>query len=538
MENISELSIEQIEARISEIVSEFGSLNLSADSSDEDIAKGEALATEVRELQAEQTRRNDRAESLSRMNADIEAAAKKPEPVEEPAPEPVAEVEETVEEPVVEEPVAVAASTTPTRRAAANAPAMKIPARPMATITAAADVPNYAAGHSFDSLLDAAEAVISRARSMPTHYSANTRLRYGAVKVEKQGFGDLVQGTFADDVELVMAAGNEKRLPGGSLALTADAWCAPSETLYDLCEQEVATGLLSVPEIKITRGGIRYTTGPDFSSIFTDPDFYFHVAADGTIKDGAGVTKTTKPCGSIDCPSFTEERLTVDGVCVSVDILSNVGFPELTKRVIAGVLVAHERKMNAANIKEIEVAAGAGIVAPDNSTLLFNLDYLEWYAENMRTSYSLAANASVEVILPSWIRPLIRAELGRRNGVEYVNVNDAFINTYFSVRNLSVQFVRDWQSTSGTPGSVAVPAAAKVLIYPAGAWVRGTQAVISLDTIYDSALLAQNKYLGLFTEEASLMVQRCLGTSMLQVPVSVSGLTGAQVTEVLGTNTP
>jgi len=549
-ENISELSADQINARIREIVGEFSSLSLSVDSVDDDITKGEALAAEVTALRAELGARETAAvERTNRLSVLGDTFAQDDEPEAAPADEPVPAVEdadEPVEEAVADEtpaveveealPVAASASKpSPAKRAAAHAPEVKMPkSSSAAVITAAADVPNYAAGQEFDSLTAAGEAIINRARSLPTHGIPGTRLRYGALKIRKTGFGEFVQDTM-DDYSLVQKVGDERRLKGGSLALTADAWCAPSETMYDMCQYETAAGLLSLPEFQVTRGGIRYTSGPDFSAIYSDPDFYFHVTAAGVITDGAGVVKTAKPCGTIDCPTFDDVRLEVDGVCISVDILANVGYPELTRRVTEGVLVAHARKMNSRHINAISTAAGAAILVPDNTTLLFNLDYLEWYAESTRTGYSLADNAGVEVVLPTWIKPLIRAEIGRRNGVESWNTPDSAITQFFSVRNLTVQFVRDWQPLAGPVGAVPIPSVVLALMYPAGSWAKGTQGVISLDTIYDSALLAQNKYMGLFTEEATLMVQKCLGTVALQIPVTVSGLSGAQITEILGT---
>jgi len=129
----------------------------------------------------------------------------------------------------------------------------------------------------------------------------------------------------------------------------------------------------------------------------------------------------------------------------------------------------------------------------------------------------------------------VRAEIGRRNGFDNINVPDALVRSWFTTRNLSVQFVRDFQPVAGLPGAVAVPTTVTALLYPAGSWTRGTQGVISLDTIYDSTNLAINKYTALFTEEASLLVQKCLGTIALTIPIHVSGLTGAQIAAELGT---
>ena len=91
-----------------------------------------------------------------------------------------------------------------------------------------------------------------------------------------------------DPHELVAAiekATDESRLPGGSLT-AAGGWCAPSETLYDFCEVPSATDLLSLPEITIRRGGVRWPVEPDLSAIFESFQFFFTEpeleAVDGT----------------------------------------------------------------------------------------------------------------------------------------------------------------------------------------------------------------------------------------------------------------
>src|SRR5699024_3577150 len=49
----------------------------------------------------------------------------------------------------------------------------------------------------------------------------------------------------------------------------------------------------------------------------------------------------------------------------------------------------------------------------------------------------------------------------------------------------------------------------EMVFYPAGAWVKGEQDVIQLDTVYDSTKLATNRYTALFFEAAYLLLNRC-----------------------------
>jgi len=58
--------------------------------------------------------------------------------------------------------------------------------------------------------------------------------------------------------------------------------------------------------------------------------------------------------------------------------------------------------------------------------------------------------------------------------------------------------------------------------------------VINLDAVYDSTGLVANMYTALFVEQGMLAVQRCLATQEIDLPIVVSGLSGAQVQEILG----
>lgn len=68
--------------------------------------------------------------------------------------------------------------------------------------------------------------------------------------------------------EVFERASDESRLPGGSL-VAAGGWCAPSTPMYDLLDTgESRDGILSIPEVGVPRGGLSFTTGPDFADLF------------------------------------------------------------------------------------------------------------------------------------------------------------------------------------------------------------------------------------------------------------------------------
>lgn len=343
--------------------------------------------------------------------------------------------------------------------------------------------------------------------------------------------------------DVINAARNEANLlntttgKGGSL-LAAGGWCAPSETIYDLCELETRDGLLSVPEITINRGGINFTTGPDFSSIYSATGFCFTEQddIDGTYAPGATPedpnVEGDKPCYHIECPDFTEERLDVCGLCLTAGLLQARGYPEIIARVLRGALIGHDHRLNA-NIIEKMVAGSTAITMPASQVGATAplLTAIELQVEHLRTVNRMSRTATLEAVFPMWTHGVIRSDLSRRLGVDMLSVTNQQINGWFVQRGVSAQFVYDWQdiSTTAASGFTAWPTEVDFLLYPAGTWVKGAADVITLDTIYDSVGLGQNNYTALFTEEGYLMAKMCHDSRVVTVNVCPDGATAAGV---------
>jgi hypothetical protein len=163
---------------------------------------------------------------------------------------------------------------------------------------------------------------------------------------------------------------------------------------------------------------------------------------------------------------------------------------------------------------------------------------IEQQAMDLRYRNRLSENAMLEVVLPIFAKALVRADLARRQGLAEFDVSDARMNAWFTQRGARVQYVYDWQDAfSGVaagPGAATPltnwPTSIFFLIYPAGTWLRGSDDTIRLETIYDSANLATNRYTALFTEEGVLVAQTCNGGSrVVEVQVCPNGITAAPV---------
>jgi hypothetical protein len=311
-----------------------------------------------------------------------------------------------------------------------------------------------------------------------------------------------------------MRAAKESRLPGGSL-MASGGWCSPSETIYALCDGETTDGIIDLPTIQVTRGGIRTTVGPQFS------DFY---GSSFKQTEAQAIAATVKTCYTITCPSFTDTRLDAIGLCLKVGLLQNAAWPELTKRVVSGTLIAFQHKTAADLITGMVAGSGAVTTADVGSVTGNALNSVGLIATTIREEYRLGMNETLEVVAPEWLREAIRADLAMRNGVALLAVSDAEIESFFAARKTRVQWVYNWQQLAD--GEEGYPATVKLLVYPAGTWVKGTSDVISLDAVYDAASLSTNDYTGLFVEEGILLTKTCFKSKVVTMNMSAAGMTG------------
>jgi hypothetical protein len=543
---------------------EYADMDVS-DVSPADIETMKELTTVVKGIDAERSRRSGAAGAFAALtetlgddededeNEGTETPAPTPTPTPAPAPTPT---------PAAPGVAAVAGQTTP-------AVPPQEPQSTPALIVAGANNPDYATGTELD--WDAVGRLVEK-RFL--QYNAgggagsSRRDPIAQFKVDYPKELTASGGLNEDSTPVIDYAASEKRLPGGSLlasinlkrkaaengSLTAagSGWCAPSEVIYDLCELESSDGLLDIPEINVSRGGIKYTTGPDFSSIYSGAG-YFHYT------EAQIITGVTKPTMTVPCPSFTDTRLEADGLAIQADLLQLRGYPELIARFVRGAMVAHTHKINQFMLNAL-VNGSTALALPSNVTSHTPGAGTTWYTDHSVVSTLLSAldmaitdykyrqrmqlSSTLEVVLPYWVQSWIRADVTRRSfydgdsGVDQYAVTMANIANWLSVRGARVQYVYDWQDAfywaaypSGAPSQWQQfgtdptsnnfvqdwPHALQMLVYAAGTWVRGNADIITLDTVYDSTLLAQNKTTQLFTEQGILAAKTCFDSRVYTI---------------------
>lgn len=412
---------------------------------------------------------------------------------------------------------------------------------PKARMTVA-DVPGFAAD-SDASFEDLAVALDRRLQGFNSGaYAAAARAGRAmserhSLAVVRKAFDERATVGSPESADAAMAfAVNEKNLPGGSL-VAAGGWCAPSETVYDLLEDESRDGLISLPEINVTRGGIKFTKGPKFADLYAAPSFNFTEAEakEGKYQPTSATDPTNKvgakPVYHVPCTDFEEVRLSAAGLHIQAGLLQQRGYPELVARTIRGALVAHEHKMSERIIASMETQSTAvsmdsgqiGAAAPI-------LTAIELQVEHYRYAQRLSRSTTLEAVFPYWVRGAVRTDLSRREGVDLIDVPDSRIDAWFRSRGVNAQFVYDWQALGGEAGAFKVwPGSLKFLLYSAGTFVKGSQDVITLDTVYDSVLLGQNDYTALFTEEGYLVAKRGHDARVVTVPLNPNGGTGTGI---------
>ena len=584
-ENLSDLADDALAEMRSQAVDAFQTLYANGSFSDEDLNTLGTLTDGIEVLSAEISAREEAAAARSAKAAELAAkiGADKPAPTED-------EDAEKQDAPADEEKTEAPAEDAPAKDASADedeaekkakaaaAEPVEVPVEEVVTASAprgpiklsgirrhtpapapttieetivedtsrarltVADVPGFAAD-SDASFEDLAVALDRRLQGFNSGaYGAAARAGRAmserhSLAVVRKSFDERATVGSPESADAAMAfAVNEKNLPGGSL-VAAGGWCAPSETVYDLLEDESRDGLVSLPEINVTRGGIKFTKGPKFSDLYSAPSFNFteEEAKAGKYAPTSATDPTNKvgpkPVYQVPCTEFEEVRLSAAGMHIQAGLLQQRGYPELVARTIRGALVAHEHKMSERIIAAMEAKSTA--VSMDTGqigALAPVLTAIELQVEHYRYAQRLSRSTTLEAIFPYWVRGAIRTDLSRRQGVDLTDVPDSRIDAWFKSRGVNPQFVYDWQAITGEAGAFkAWGNSVKFLLYSAGTFVKGGQDVITLDTVYDSTLLGQNDYTALFTEEGYLVAKRGHDARVVTVPLNPNGGTGTGI---------
>lgn len=521
LEDLNDAGLKALKDKVNKA---FVRLNDKERVSAEDLAQMNALAEQKDVIKGEETRRVEaqteaqvqREALAARMSDEPETPAEDAPAVEEVAPPTEPEVPAEVETPA--EPEAIAASVTPSRTVAeASAPAMEKWGSAL-SIVASSDIPGVPTGQTLDR--DAlSEALHARARGMTDSKGTSKGALVASIGMVKPKW-DI---TDIRDEQKLREIWHEAHDTQSLVA--SGGWCAPSETIYDfVCDFEAVDGLVDIPTITARRGGVRVPDSPLLKDVFADDTSGFTWTEQNDI-DAATPGGPTKPCYVIPCPDFTDHRLQAQGLCVTAGNLTDRAYPELTNRYIDLVMAAHAHRINGLTIAKMVAGSTAFPITnyPDSGASAV-LGGLEFVIQSLRDEFFMAETQVLEVKLPRWIRGLIRHDISRRSGVDFMLVSNADIASWFAEIGASVQFVMDWQKLTGLQTSW--PTHVTAMVYPAGSHTRLDGGSIDLGVVRDSTLNATNDYTAAWSEEFWQVITRCTSATV-DIPVCASGVTTA-----------
>lgn len=525
-QDLTTITDEDLSATLEALIAEFDALH---DAGSTDIALLTEIADAVEAVQGEVAQRAEAAaqaaEQIAALTERVRAAQPQASDETEEADE-VAEDTETTEaveaeaDPTEERELVTASGTTPTRkpsarRVSALSPQPEAPAQVDApvVITAAADIPGVPTGAEM-TVSAVARAMHDKARALSNGSPRVPIARFTLPYAQDRKLGA--------DLAFNMDVLDRVRAPQALVA--AGGWCAPSQNLYTLFGIEAGDGLLDLPSVQVTRGGLNV---PDFLGIDDAAGaLWTWTEADDIAAHDPEAPTGEKPCLRIPCPGFTDYRLVAEGLCITNGNLTDRAFPELTSRFVALALNAHLHRLSGAMIADISGSAtGVTVAAYPTSAAGSVLNAIDLQVEDYRSQYRMAVGAVLEAIFPLWTKALIRADLAMRTGVELTNVTDAVVDAHFAARKVRAQFVHDYQPLYGIAARTAWPTTLDFLLYPAGGYVLGDGGTIDLGIVRDSVLNATNDYTAAWTEQLYLVAQ--LGPNAREVTVNfdVDGVT-------------
>src|SRR5690606_24623257 len=318
---------------------------------------------------------------------------------------------------------------------AQHAPKPKVAQQRLA-ITASVDIPGVAHGGELTSLDSVIDVVGRKAKSMPvTRGNPN----YQTVASIRNEFSHTVDDrTTPAQVEELFRFLTKRDGMDAEALVAAGGWCAPSEIRYDFFNVAGTSGLIDPPTFRGTRGGVQFPVSPSLADAIDGGAFApFSEAFDGTSNPwlwteaddiAAATGSPTKPCIRVPCPDFAEERLEAYGICLTAGNLANDAYPEATANMIRLLMAAHDHAVNARLIALMVARSSSattigGTASDSAAPRIFNAAALA--ATDYRARYGMALEDTLEIVIPAWVREVIRADMAWKAGIDLTEVSNA-----------------------------------------------------------------------------------------------------------------
>ena len=424
------------------------------------------------------------------------------------------EAQETMEAPVT---AAANADLTP-EVPADRRPVTQVSAAPVA-ITAGADIPGYSAGSALEDMTSVASAMEKRIHAL-RRVNGGDGEQHIVASITTSFPEDR---TLTTDAESNWAKINNVTSPEAIVA--AGGHVAPFEARYDIFGFGTTGRPVrdALPRFQADRGGIRFITPPVLSD-------YADAVGVWTAANDAATTPNPAAKASLTVTAAGENTVATDAVTLQLQFgnLATRAYPELIARHNELGLIQHAREAEQNLLAKI---AAASTAVTTSSLIGFGRDFLVQVgraAAAYRSRHRLEADAPLRVIIPSWVKDAMAADLAlAMPGDSTLNAYSE-IDGYLSARGVVVSYSLD-QNVYGSQGVAALLEFADSFtwyLFAEGTFLFLDGGTLDLGIIRDSSLVGTNDY-KMFVETFEGIAKVGIEGLAITSTISVNGVAAA-----------
>ena len=434
------------------------------------------------------------------------------------------------ETPTTIEPMAQETMEAPVTAAATNAddltpevpadrrPVAQVSAAPVA-ITAGADIPGYTAGSPLEDMSAVAEAMAKRIHTL-------RRVNGGD---GEQHIVASVSTSFSEGRTLTQDAESNwakvQAVTGPEALVAAGGHQAPFEVKYDIFGLGTTARPVrdALPRFQADRGGIRFITPPVLSD-------YANAVGVWTAANDAATTPNPAAKASLTVTAAAEVTVATDAVTLQMQFgnLATRAYPELIARHNELGLIQHAREAEQNLLAKI----AAGSTAVTTSSLIgFGRDFLVQVGRASaayRSRHRLEADAPLRVIIPSWVKDAMAADLALAMPGDNMLNAYAEIDGYLAARGVVVSYALD-QDVFGAQGATALVEFTDSFtwyLFAEGTFLFLDGGTLDLGIIRDSSLVGTNDY-KMFVETFEGVAKVGIEGLAITSTISVNGVAAA-----------
>lgn len=397
-------------------------------------------------------------------------------------------------------------------------PVTQATAAPVA-ITAGADIPGYTAGSSLSDMDAVAEAMAKRLHAL-------RRVNGGD---GEQHIVASITTTFPEERTLGTDPEENwnkiQNVVGPEALVASGGHQAPFEVRYDIFGFGTTNRPVrdALPRFQADRGGIRYILPPVLSSYGDAVGVW--TAANDSAETPDPATKT-----SLTVAAASETTVATDAVTLQMQFgnLATRAYPELIARHNELGLIQHAREAEQYLLSKI--AAGSTAVTT-TSLIGFGRDMLVQLgraATAYRSRHRLEADAPLRVILPSWVKDAMAADLTLSMPGDGTLNAYAEIDGYMAARGVVASYSLD-QNVYGSQSVGALNEFADSFtwyMFAEGTFLFLDGGTLDLGIIRDSSLVGTNDY-KMFVETFEGVAKVGIESLAITSTISVNGVAAA-----------